>query len=507
MRGGSPAVAPACRGCSVAVRRVLARRRELCHSRLHRLERRPYAALRQRRRPPTPEHDAPPPSGSACRPATSSPRTRRSPRRGRRAATRRSRSAPPSGRRSALRSRPVAWKSVTPRRRSRATCRSARAPPLLRALADLLGELALRALERRLALDVELSGRDLEQRRLPDRLARLADQVDDAFVVGDDRDGARVARRPRARRRAVGVAELVDPHRGDRSLVDGLAIRSAPCPPPTRSPPWRARGRRRAARRRRAGPRPSARPIVRAGRPLAAYPSRSIGSTRGRGDRGRPRSARRVPPAPSRPPAPRRRAAASRRARPPAPAPGPGASSSSSTVRRVVAEAAVARARVGARKARAEQGRQAERERGVGGVERRHPAVPEAGRRAEDARARARRSPRPSRGRAAAASSPPTTLIASCSPPYAGPAVTCPASSPRSRSSATSRDSAPGSAPPASGRSRPAGQVAPRRAAQAAGARWPCSGITSTGAAIARRCAALVAGPPPARRGAGARCS
>ena len=44
---------------------------------------------------------------------------------------------------------------------------------------------------------------------------------------------------------------------------------------------------------------------------------------------------------------------------------------------------------------------------------------------------------------------PPIVVIASCSPPNAGPAHTWPASSPRSSSSATTRECEPGSAPPA----------------------------------------------------------
>ena len=82
----------------------------------------------------------------------------------------------------------------------------------------------------------------------------------------------------------------------------------------------------------------------------------------------------------------------------------------------VMAEPAVARPRVGARQPRREQGREAQRERRVRRVERGHPAVPE--------RVAEPRIPGPGPAiaasqpeRPAAASSAPTTLIASCSPP------------------------------------------------------------------------------------------
>ena len=59
--------------------------------------------------------------------------------------------------------------------------------PGRRGLADLLGQLALAALQRALALLVELARRQLEQVRIAGRLARLAHQPDMLGVVGDDR--------------------------------------------------------------------------------------------------------------------------------------------------------------------------------------------------------------------------------------------------------------------------------------------------------------------------------
>jgi len=54
----------------------------------------------------------------------------------------------------------------------------------------LLGELAARALELGLALVVERARRDLQQRVLLDRLARLGDEIDELVIVGEDRDRA-----------------------------------------------------------------------------------------------------------------------------------------------------------------------------------------------------------------------------------------------------------------------------------------------------------------------------
>ena len=69
---------------------------------------------------------------------------------------------------------------------------------LARAAADLLGQLALRGLQRLLAVDVQAPGRDLQQVRLADRLARLAHEPHVLVVVGDDRRRRRGGGRSRA---------------------------------------------------------------------------------------------------------------------------------------------------------------------------------------------------------------------------------------------------------------------------------------------------------------------
>src|SRR4051794_7246385 len=61
--------------------------------------------------------------------------------------------------------------------------------PVLRGLADLLGELALGGVERLLSLLVVLPGRDLERHGAGD-LPRLADEPDGLVVVGDHPDRA-----------------------------------------------------------------------------------------------------------------------------------------------------------------------------------------------------------------------------------------------------------------------------------------------------------------------------
>ena len=104
--------------------------------------------------------------------------------------------------------------------------------PLRGAHPDLLLELALGAFELGLALDVELAGRQLEQGRLADRLARLAHQVDVALVVGDDRNGAGMDDDLALRGLAVGVAKLLDLDVDDPALVDASSSGSAPSPLP-----------------------------------------------------------------------------------------------------------------------------------------------------------------------------------------------------------------------------------------------------------------------------------
>src|SRR5919108_2211811 len=95
-------------------------------------------------------------------------------------------------------------------------------PPVARGLADLLGELTLGALQRRLPLEVELARRELEQGRILDRLARLLDHVEGAAVVRDHADGARMDDDLPGRPAAVRVLEGVHADRGDRPPVDEL---------------------------------------------------------------------------------------------------------------------------------------------------------------------------------------------------------------------------------------------------------------------------------------------
>ncbi len=75
----------------------------------------------------------------------------------------------------------------------------------------------------------------------------------------------------------------------------------------------------------------------------------------------------------------------------------------------------------------------------------------------------------------------PPVVIASASPPKAPPAVMCPASRPRRRSSRTVREWPPGRAPPSvwTYPSRIPGAWLEK--AQASGASWACRAITATG--------------------------
>ena len=157
----------------------------------------------------------------------------------------------------------------------------------------------------------------------------------------------------------------------------------------------------------------SSRPMWVAGRPLSAYSS--TGASRGQSSCRSPHASRSSSSAPSpRPTCGRSRLA--RRGRHPNVA-----EQQPQDRRRVVAQAAMARARVGARHPRREQGLEAEGERGVRGVERRHAAVAEL----------AGRSPTiPGPGPAITASQPsgpaaacsaPITVSASISPAVGGP--------------------------------------------------------------------------------------
>src|SRR3954447_13122831 len=94
--------------------------------------------------------------------------------------------------------------------------------PLRGGLADLLGELALGGVERRLALDVELARRQLEQVGGADRLARLADEVDALAVVGHDADRALVPHDLARDLLPVLVAERLRADRDELALVAGL---------------------------------------------------------------------------------------------------------------------------------------------------------------------------------------------------------------------------------------------------------------------------------------------
>ena len=98
--------------------------------------------------------------------------------------------------------------------------------PVAGGLADLLGQLALRALERALALLVELAGGQLEQVGVADRLARLAHEPDVLAVVGDDRHRAGM-RDPLARDLlAVLVAERALVDVDDGALEDGARLQA-----------------------------------------------------------------------------------------------------------------------------------------------------------------------------------------------------------------------------------------------------------------------------------------
>jgi hypothetical protein len=125
-------------------------------------------------------------------------------------------------------------------------------------LADLLCELAPCRLERRLALDVEPAGRDLEEVGVADGLARLAHEEDVLVVVGHDPGRALVAHDLALDLLAVCVAEALDAQRDDAALVDGLApdrLEASVLGAHARIPPITRRARPAARRSRRASPR------------------------------------------------------------------------------------------------------------------------------------------------------------------------------------------------------------------------------------------------------------
>jgi hypothetical protein len=135
-----------------------------------------------------------------------------------------------------------------------------------RGLADLLAQLALGGLQRRLALDVELAGRQLE-REAQDRLARLAHEPDALVVVGDDRRRVLAADDLALDLLAVVMAKALDGDGEGLAVEDGLTAERlnllahrlpAICPSavPAASAAAKNSG--------------SSRPIERVGRPLAA---------------------------------------------------------------------------------------------------------------------------------------------------------------------------------------------------------------------------------------------
>ena len=96
--------------------------------------------------------------------------------------------------------------------------------PVLGRLADLLGQLAPGAVQRRLALLVELAGGELEQVGVAGGLTRLADEPDVLVVVRDHRHRAGV-RDPLARDLlAVVVAEAALADVEDRALEDRVRL-------------------------------------------------------------------------------------------------------------------------------------------------------------------------------------------------------------------------------------------------------------------------------------------
>ncbi len=138
--------------------------------------------------------------------------------------------------------------------------------PLVGGLADLLGQLALGCLQRRLALDVELARGQLEQVRDAADLARLADEPDVLVVDRDDADGARVVHVVALDLRAVLVTEALDTHLDDVASPD-LPLAELLEPAAHSIPPRVVPAASAAAKNGLSSSR--SRPIVRAGRPLA----------------------------------------------------------------------------------------------------------------------------------------------------------------------------------------------------------------------------------------------
>src|SRR5919197_2122550 len=95
--------------------------------------------------------------------------------------------------------------------------------PVLGRLADLLGQLALGRIERRLALDVEAAGGALGEIGIVDDLARLAHEEEVRAVVRDHADRPLVANDLALDLLAVGIAVALDVDADDPALVDGAA--------------------------------------------------------------------------------------------------------------------------------------------------------------------------------------------------------------------------------------------------------------------------------------------
>src|SRR4051794_7456494 len=155
--------------------------------------------------------------------------------------------------------------------------------PVAGGLADLLRELALSTFERRLALHIQLAGRQLQQGRLLDRLARLLDHEEGAAVVRDHADGSGMDDDLPGRPAAVGVLKGLHPHGRDRPSMDELptdlrearvahAVSSASVAAASASPEASA-----AAKNSRSSARD--RPMCVVGSPLSAYSS--TGASRG----------------------------------------------------------------------------------------------------------------------------------------------------------------------------------------------------------------------------------
>src|SRR5262249_52663823 len=94
--------------------------------------------------------------------------------------------------------------------------------PVAGGFADLLRQLPLRTLQRRLSLNVELAGRELVPSRVLDRFTRLLDPVPGPSLESDHADRAGVHDNWSGRPAPDGVVKGLHPHRRDRPAVDEL---------------------------------------------------------------------------------------------------------------------------------------------------------------------------------------------------------------------------------------------------------------------------------------------